>query len=118
VQIQIRGNNTIIGGADPLFVVDGVIYSTSTVPTGLSSVTGSSSNRGSGDQQDDAVNRVADLNPQDIESIEILKSARRPRSTARRRPTAWSSSRHVRGRPGQPHVSFTQRGGYFTPMRG
>jgi len=47
-QIQLRGNNTVIGNPDPLFVVDGVIYSDAALPTGLFTVTGSSSNRGNG----------------------------------------------------------------------
>src|SRR6184192_4650496 len=43
-QIQIRGNNTVIGNPDPLFVVDGVLYSDASLPTGLFTVTGSSAN--------------------------------------------------------------------------
>src|SRR5229473_2887808 len=74
-QIQIRGSNTVIGSPDPLFVVDGVIYSDASLPTGLFTVTRSSSNRGSGEQQDDPVNRLADLNPDDVESIEVLRGA-------------------------------------------
>jgi TonB-linked SusC/RagA family outer membrane protein len=75
VQIQIRGVNTAISATDPLFVVDGVIYSNETVPTGLYNITASGTNNGTGPTQDDAVNRLADINPADIESIEILKSA-------------------------------------------
>ncbi|HVH09683.1 MAG TPA: carboxypeptidase-like regulatory domain-containing protein, partial [Gemmatimonadales bacterium] len=51
-QIQIRGNNTVIGSPDPLFVVDGVLYSDASLPSGLFTVTRSSSNRDSGEQQD------------------------------------------------------------------
>src|SRR5262249_24413094 len=75
VQVQIRGVNTVLGAADPLFVVDGVIYSNSTVPSGLYTVSRSGSVSGSGPAQDDAANRMADLDPADIASIEILKSA-------------------------------------------
>ena len=34
IQMQIRGNNTILGGHEPLFVVDGVIYSNASIPSG------------------------------------------------------------------------------------
>ena len=34
MQVQIRGNNTILGGYDPLYVVDGVMYSNASVPSG------------------------------------------------------------------------------------
>lgn len=118
VQIQIRGNNTIIGGADPLFVVDGVIYSNATIPTGLSSVTGSASNRGAGDQQDDAVNRVADLDPEDIESIEILKSAAAASIYGSKAANGVVVITTRRGRAGRPRTDLLVRGGYFDPIRG
>src|SRR5437763_36431 len=47
-QIQLRGSTTVIGNPDPLFVVDGVIYSDAALPSGLFTVTGSSANRGNG----------------------------------------------------------------------
>jgi len=34
LQVQIRGANTAMGSSDPLFVVDGVMYSNSTLPSG------------------------------------------------------------------------------------
>jgi len=40
-QIQIRGSNTVVGSADPLFVVDGVIYSDASISSGLFTVTAS-----------------------------------------------------------------------------
>src|SRR3989449_8390717 len=45
-QIQMRGNNTVIGSPDPVFVADGVLYSDASMPTGLYSVTRSGANRG------------------------------------------------------------------------
>ena len=74
-QIQIRGINTILGASDPLIVVDGVIYSNATIASGLYTVTGSGSAAGTGTQQDDSDNRLSDLNPEDIASVEVLKSA-------------------------------------------
>src|SRR5437899_3524707 len=71
-QIQIRGSNTVVGSADPLFVVDGVIGSDASISTGLFSVTASGnpqSTRNDGEKQDDPVNRLTDLNPNDVESI-------------------------------------------------
>ncbi len=61
--IRIRGLNTIQGTGQPLFVVDGTPIDNSTFAT--------SANTGS----TDVPNRAADINPDDIESIEILKSA-------------------------------------------
>ena len=61
--IRIRGLNTIQGTGQPLFVVDGTPIDNTTFATGPN--TGST----------DVPNRAADINPDDIESIEILKSA-------------------------------------------
>lgn len=61
--IQIRGQNTINGNAQPLFIVDGVPVSNSFDNTA-----------GAGNaiiQQ----SRINDLNPEDIESVEVLKGA-------------------------------------------
>ncbi len=77
-QMQIRGVTSILGAGQPLFVVDGVIISNDAISDGANSVTGAGSRTtaaGIGSSQDALVNRVADLNPQEIESIEVLKSA-------------------------------------------
>lgn len=62
--IQIRGQNTISGNAQPLFIVDGMPISNS------SSKTGSALSNGIVQQS-----RTNDLNPEDIERIEVLKGA-------------------------------------------
>ncbi len=72
-QIQIRGATSVLGQGDPLYVVDGVIISNASISSGASSVTRASGSTGS--SQDQVVNRLADLNPNDIENIEVLKSA-------------------------------------------
>ena len=71
IQMQIRGNNTILGAFDPLYVIDGVIYSNATVASGRGTISAAAF----ATAEDDAVNRVADINPADIENIEILKGA-------------------------------------------
>lgn len=118
IQIQIRGNNTIIGSSDPLFVVDGVIVSNATIPTGLSTVTGSSTNRGSGDAQDDAVNRLADLNPNDIESIEVLKSAAAGAIYGSKASNGVVIIHTKKGRAGKTRTNVTQRFGFYSLLRG
>ena len=73
MQIQIRGATSILGQGDPLYVVDGVIVSNAVDRGGLRSISRSSGQLDLG--QDQTVNRLADINPNDIESIEVLKSA-------------------------------------------
>jgi len=77
-QIQIRGITSILGQGQPIFVVDGVIISNDALSDGANSVTGAGARgtaSGIGGSQDALVNRLADLNPQEIESVEVLKSA-------------------------------------------
>ena len=59
--IQIRGQSTITGSTQPLFVIDGVPVS--------------NSNLGSGTAGAVQQSRMNDINPADIESMEILKGA-------------------------------------------
>ena len=73
MQIQIRGATSILGQGDPLYIVDGVIVSNASIQGGLASISRSSGSTTS--SQDQTVNRLADINPADIENIEVLKSA-------------------------------------------
>lgn len=62
VTFRVRGNNSINASADPLYIIDGVIVSnTDLIRTSL------------GNQQQS--NPLADINPADIQSIQILKDA-------------------------------------------
>jgi TonB-dependent starch-binding outer membrane protein SusC len=77
MQVNIRGVTSIYGNTEPLYVVDGVLVSNATFATGLNSVSGAGSQNGGGTpgNQDQSVNRIADLNPNDIESIQVLEGA-------------------------------------------
>jgi TonB-linked SusC/RagA family outer membrane protein len=117
-QIQLRGNNTVIGNPDPLFVVDGVLYSDISLPTGLFTVTGSSSNRGNGELQDDPVNRLADINTEDIESIEVLRGAAASSIYGSKAANGVIIIKTNRGKAGKPRATITQRFGRFDLERG
>ncbi len=70
--IRIRGVKTIQGTGQPLFVVDGVPIDNLTVST---SAQFDPANLGDAVGGTSATNRAGDINPADIESIEILKGA-------------------------------------------
>ncbi|GAB3820674.1 hypothetical protein GCM10028895_21340 [Pontibacter rugosus] len=74
ISMKLRGITSIFGNSQPLYVVDGIIMDNSSISAGLNAVTGASGG-GSTSTQDNASNRIADLNPDDIENIEILKGA-------------------------------------------
>jgi len=69
--ITIRGGNSTSDGRQnqPLFVVDGVIYDNSTA------VTGNSGTDGSTRSNTTYSTRLMDINPEDIESLSVLKGA-------------------------------------------
>jgi outer membrane receptor protein involved in Fe transport len=74
ISMKLRGVTTVLGSSQPLFVVDGVIMDNSSTSGGLNAVTAAAAG-GNASTQDNASNRIADLNPDDIESIEVLKGA-------------------------------------------
>ncbi|MEZ5044002.1 MAG: SusC/RagA family TonB-linked outer membrane protein [Saprospiraceae bacterium] len=63
--IQIRGANTIGGSSQPLVIVDGV-------PLSNDNLYGNGSSRSGGVSQQ---SRLNDLNPEDVESVQVLKGA-------------------------------------------
>ncbi len=70
IGIRLRGVSSIKGNNQPLFIVDGVYISNAEIPSGLRFASGA--NRGN---EENSANRIADLDPDDIESIEVLKGA-------------------------------------------
>jgi TonB-dependent starch-binding outer membrane protein SusC len=113
IQMQVRGNNTILGGFDPLYVVDGVIYSNASIPSGR----GLANAAASATLEADAVNRIADLNPSDIASIEILKGAAASSIYGSKASNGVVVITTVRGQAGAPRFNITQRFGVFSPLR-
>jgi TonB-linked SusC/RagA family outer membrane protein len=76
--IVIRGFNSMALSNQPLFVIDGVIMDNETInQAGGAATTGLASDRPN--RNDDFTNRMADLNPNDIETITVLKG---PEATA------------------------------------
>jgi TonB-dependent SusC/RagA subfamily outer membrane receptor len=74
MQLRLRGVTSLLGNADPLFVVDGVLVSNATIPSGANAITRAQPGV-MASMQENPINRIADLNPNDIESIEVLKGA-------------------------------------------
>src|SRR5256885_56464 len=79
---SIRGLRTLNGDVEPLFVIDGVPMNNSTFSTTNFNPIDAGSTTGVGGQNlggelegTSAPNRMIDLNPADIESVEILKGA-------------------------------------------
>ena len=105
--IRIRGANTLGGTGDPLFVVDGLPIDNSTTPTSQFDGTGFA-----GQQGTSASNRAIDINPDDIESVEILKGAASGSIYGARAGQGVVLITTKRGRPGATQYSLRSTIGF------
>lgn len=114
MQIRLRGPSTFIGAHTPLYVVDGVIVNDGVIPSGVHQVTVSSADPVTGGSQDNSSNRIADLNPNDIESIEILKGASAAAIYGSKASNGVVIITTRRGQSGAPEYNVRQRFGVST----
>jgi TonB-linked SusC/RagA family outer membrane protein len=112
IQVNLRGTSTIQGDINNLFVIDGVVISNEAIPNGADAVTAAQSG-GNPRNQDNPVNRIADLNPEDIERIEVLKGASAAAIYGAKASNGVVIITTKRGQQGKPQFSITQRFGTF-----
>lgn len=93
VTIRLRGTGTVLGDADPLYVVDGVIVNNDS-PELI--------RLGGGSQ-----NRLVDLNPNDVERIEIVKGAAAAALYGSRANNGVVQIFTKRGAQGKPRINYT-----------
>ncbi len=74
LSVKLRGATSIFGNTEPLYIIDGVYVDNSSIAAGLN-VVSAAAGQGSVANQDNPSNRIADINPEDIANIEILKGA-------------------------------------------
>lgn len=109
VSIRLRGTNTILGNAEPLIVVDGVI-----VDNNNSALIGLGANATRSNTA--LTNRLADISPDDIERVEVLKGAAAAALYGSRANSGVIQIFTKRGRQGTPRISFrTELQGSRTP---
>jgi len=113
MQVNLRGVSTITAGSDPLFVVDGVVISNEAIPNGADAVTQAQAG-GNPRNQDNPTNRIADLNPADIERIEVLKGGSAAAIYGSKATNGVVIITTKRGQEGYPQFSLTQRFGVFS----
>lgn len=107
VRVRIQGQNSILSGNDPLYVIDGVPYSSQLLPN-VGSILGSS---GSGDLNISG-NPLNFINPNDIESISVLKDADATAIYGSRAANGAILITTKRGKPGDTKVSFNLQNGW------
>ncbi|UYZ59228.1 SusC/RagA family TonB-linked outer membrane protein [Hymenobacter latericus] len=118
LSVQLRGISTINGSSQPLYIIDGVYAVSQEVGNGAGSAAFSSASAGTGrTTQDNGINRLADLNPNDIESIEILKGPSAAAIYGTRANAGVVIIKTKRGAAGQTRVSFSQDIGFARAWR-
>ncbi len=100
VSVRVRGNSSVSAGNQPLYVVDGVPITTN-----------SQSNYGG------ETNPLIDLNPNDIESIEVLKDASAGAIYGSRAANGVVLITTKKGKSGKTNVSFNYQSGFSESTR-
>jgi TonB-linked SusC/RagA family outer membrane protein len=112
VQVRLRGITSINAASDPLYVVDGVVMSNVAIPSNQNAITRAASGSNPSLDQDAQVNRIADVVPGDIETVEVLKGAAAAAIYGSRAANGVVLITTRRGRPGGTQFNFTQRLGW------
>ncbi|WP_084447801.1 SusC/RagA family TonB-linked outer membrane protein [Hymenobacter roseosalivarius] len=93
ISVRLRGTNTVVGSSDPLYIIDGVIVNNES-PDLL-------------DLGGYAQNRLVDLNPADIDRIEIIKGAAAAAIYGSRASNGVVQIFTKRGKEGKPAITVS-----------
>ncbi|MCW3089774.1 MAG: TonB-dependent receptor [Ferruginibacter sp.] len=96
--VQVRGSGSISGGNEPLYVLDGFPLSVNSSNTGNGNFT--------------TGNPLDNINPNDIESIEVLKDAAAAAIYGSRASNGVVLITTKRGKTGKPKINLNAYGGY------
>ncbi|MDH5474928.1 MAG: carboxypeptidase-like regulatory domain-containing protein, partial [Cyclobacteriaceae bacterium] len=117
MSMRLRGVTSIFGDQQPLYIVDGVYMDNSSVSMGNNIVSQAAGGGNPSTNQDDASNRIADIDPEDIANIEILKGASAAAIYGSRAAGGVVIITTKRGESGDAQVSFAQTVGLRKPTR-
>ncbi|WP_461304784.1 SusC/RagA family TonB-linked outer membrane protein [Aureisphaera sp.] len=101
--LRLRGISSINGNNQPLIIVDGVYVNNVEIPSGLRFASGA--NRAN---EENAGNRLADLDPNDIADIEILKGSSAAAIYGQRGNAGVIIITTKRGSRGKTRINFAQ----------
>ena len=116
VSIRLRGLTSINGSSQPLFIIDGIYADNSSFSNGNNFVSQAGAG-GSSSNQEDPSNRISDLDPEDIESIEILKGASAAAIYGSRASSGVVIITTKKGKNGRTVVNFSQAVGFTNQLR-
>ena len=117
MSVRLRGVTSIFGNQQPLYIVDGVFVNNDAIPLGTNVITEAAAGGNASNTQDDASNRIADLDPEDIENIEILKGASAAAIYGSRAAGGVVIITTKKGKSGETRVTLSQTVGFSQPLR-
>jgi len=116
ISVTLRGVSTIEGATQPLYVVDGVIVNNAANQSGIDFVSKAAS-AGSDNPQGQPVNRIADINPNEIQNIEVLKGASAAALYGSKATNGVVIITTKQGVPGRTKVEISQQVGFNSLLR-
>ncbi len=117
MSIKLRGISSINGSSEPLFIVDGVFINNSQFQTGAGTGAFSGAALGATGSQDQSTNRLADINPADIETVEILKGPSAAAIYGTRANAGVVIITTKKGKAGKTKISFGQDVGFSQAIK-
>ncbi len=114
--VKMRGVTSVFGNQQPLYIIDGVFLNNSTISSGVNVVSEAAGGGNTSTNQDDSSNRIADIDPEDIESIEVLKGASAAAIYGSQAAGGVVIITTKRGQAGRTKVSLSQTFGTIRPI--
>ncbi len=115
--VRLRGISSINQNSEPLYIVDGVYVNNSQFQTGAGTGAFSGATGQTAGTQDQATNRIADINPADIESIEVLKGPSAAAIYGTRANAGVILITTKKGKVGKTQVQFGQDVGFASALK-
>lgn len=114
VSVKLRGITSVFGNSQPLYIVDGVYIDNSSISgAGLNFVSRAAAG-GNASSQDNPSNRIADLEANDIDRVEVLKGASAGAIYGARAAAGVIIITTKKGKRGDTKVSVQQELGFNT----
>lgn len=117
ISVKLRGVTSVFGNTQPLYVVDGVYVDNTSTSGGLNVITSALANGATTSNQDNPSSRIADLNPGDIENIEILKGASAAAIYGSKAAAGVVIITTRRGKQGKTNIVLSQDAGFIKPRK-
>lgn len=112
INVQMRGVSTLgAGSSQPLYVIDGVYVNNDAISNSRYLTTGANSTA-----EDNSANRLSDINPEDIKSIEVLKGPSAAAIYGQRANAGVIIITTKQGQSGRTTVSFSQDVGFNSAL--